>query len=1159
MVHSWHRLIFCRPFHGLGEGYRSCDSAVNCRAIFKSSAARTSALGVHFRLSLPVLLVLAGLLICLSSAIVFAQVGNYDGRPVASVEVTLEGTPPDASAQAEFKSMLKVVAGTEYSAANTRQSLHDLFASGRVASARVEIDETPAGGGRLTPIRVRFVVQRQIVIAGVTIPKFETTGTPIATDEIKARLNLLEPGRRLSIAAIERNADEIQIYMRDRGYYHATVEHEENPTPSDATGTRRIVVFTITPGEQARVGQFGINIPGFDTAAVQPSLKLQPGAPFTRDLLGDDLNRIKQALIAKGYMAPQLRDPQVTLDSEKNEINIELTGSTGPLITVSILHYNLSEKQQQQLLPIKREGAFDFSVIEEGDRRILNKVQQQGYFFADLTFTCTITPPVPEMGGEIGTEESCANIDPSRLDGHTINVVYDVNLHRRLRLTDIRITGTNKLTVADILPQLKTRKASGLAIIPFLGAYGRGYTSNTMLEEDRRTVEALMQDLGYRHAEATVLQGISPTQDNLIITFDVKEHTLTRVADIQIEGEKAFSDDRLHQEITIVKDAPYSRSQIRADSDRLLNLYAREGFIDAEVRPSIDELPPKSGDEQVRVVFTVSKEGSRATVNEIIVNGVTGNLSTQDSKRAAIRRAIPLATGDILRADRITEAERALYVTDAFRQVLISQQYAGDGPNGTKRYDIIIDVEEKRPRVIEYGGGYSSDTGALGLLELTNVDFMNKLRTAALRIRASQRQQLVRVEFLDPRFFHYRKRQFAPLGISAQYLRDSTITRFFRSTIDRGTFGVVQRFDEKGNPIDQFGNRVGQPTIDRLTFGIETQRVLSQKSHSILFLRYNYEDVRLRNIESLLIKDILRQDEVVRLSRFGTSFVYDTRERCERRLPGAVYGEDETVRGGEVCRYNQVDATRGQFLTADYSFAAKALGGNTSFSRFLSTYHTYYKVDQMRKTVFAGNLTVGLAQVFSPTDRNGNGRIDDFDHLLPISERFFSGGSTTLRGFGYEEAGPRQVIVPQGIFRDSSGKIIGINPFTVPIGGNAMVVMNLEARVPVTPDVQVVPFYDGGNVFRSVSDIVHPKPITPSGNFIEDVNAQNLRVRWSHTVGLGFRFRTPLGGALAVDYGWLVNPSNFLVPQNLNKAKPPTTAIYRLHQGQVQFRFTQTF
>lgn len=1088
---------------------------------------------------------------------VHAQVGDYEGRPISAVEVVLEGTPADASAQAEFRTMLKVSAGSEYSAVNVRQSLHDLFASGRVASARVEVSEAQPGGGRLTPIRVQFIIQRQVVIAGVTLRLGITTGTPIARDEIRARLNLLEPGRRFSITAIERNADEIQAYLRDRGYYDATVEHSEIPDPSDVSGTRRIVVYIVTPGPQAHVGTFDIAITGFDPNVVRPSLKLQPGAPFTRDLLGDDLNRIKQSLIAKNYMAPRLEDPRVEFNAEKNEINIKLEGKVGPLVEVSFPNYNLKESKQQKLLPIKREGNLDYSVLDEGARRVRNDLQEQGYFFADVTPVCTVVPPTPNTIDN-GTKETCENLNPSELDGHTIKIAYQVNLRRRLRLTDIRITGTNKLTTEDILPELKSRKASSFAFLPFLGGYGRGFTSTTLLEQDDRTVTALMNDLGYRRADVSVLQGISPTGDDLIITFQVNEGPLTRVAEIAIQGEKAFPEDRLRNEITIVKDAPYSRSQVRADNDQLLNLYAKEGYIEAEVRPSVDDLPPKGGDEQVRVVFNVVKEGAKAIVNDIIVNGVTGSLSTQATKRAAIRRAIPLSPGDTLRADRITEAERALYVTDAFRQVLISQQPAGDAGNGTKRYDVIVDVEEKRPRVIEYGGGYSTDTGALGLLELTNVNFMNRLRQAALRIRASQRQQLIRVEFLDPRFFQYGRRQFAPLAISAQYLRDSTITRFFRSTIDRGTFGIVQRLDENGNPIDEFGNPVGEPTINRLTFGVETQRVLSQKAHSILFLRYNYEDVRLRNIESLLIKDILRPDEVVRLSRFGTSIVLDTRQRCERRVPGTVPGEDETIRGGELCRYNQVDATRGHYLSADYSFAAKALGGNTSFSRFLGTYHTYYKADQLRKTVFAGNLTVGLARLFTPRDRNGNGRIDDFDLLLPISERFFSGGSTTLRGFGYEEAGPRQVIVPQGTFRKPNGDIVGLNPFTVPIGGNAMVVMNLEARVPVTPDVQVVPFYDGGNVFRSISDIFHPKPITPTGNFLEDLNAQNLRVRWSHTVGLGFRFKTPLGGALAVDYGFLLNPSRFLIPQNLNTANP-TTAIYKLHQGQIQFRFTQTF
>src|SRR5258708_25546850 len=60
---------------------------------------------------------------------------------------------------------------------------------------------------------------------------------------------------------------------------------------------------------------------------------------------------------------------------------------------------------------------------------------------------------------------------------------------------------------------------------------------------------------------------------------------------------------------------------------------------------------------------------------------------------------------------------------------------------------------------------------------------------------------------------------------------------------------------------------------------------------------------------------------------------------------------------------------------------------------------------------------------------------------------------------------------------------------------------------PYTTLFRSVPFYDGGNVFRSISDVLHPKPITLTGNFVDDVNAQNLRVRWSHTVGLGFRDR----------------------------------------------------
>jgi outer membrane protein assembly factor BamA len=210
--------------------------------------------------------------------------------------------------------------------------------------------------------------------------------------------------------------------------------------------------------------------------------------------------------------------------------------------------------------------------------------------------------------------------------------------------------------------------------------------------------------------------------------------------------------------------------------------------------------------------------------------------------------------------------------------------------------------------------------------------------------------------------------------------------------------------------------------------------------------------------------------------------------------------------------------------------------------------------------VFAANAILGLANLFNPRDRDDNGTIDEIDLTLPISERFFSGGSSTLRGFGFEEAGPREVIIPVGVFHDENGEVISLNPFTVPVGGNALAILNLEARIPVGRSLQVVPFYDGGNVFRRVGDLFGKgdETVVPPMNLLDGIKAANLRSHWTNTVGLGFRIQTPLGGALAVDYGLLLNPPEFLIPQQApNFDAPP--AIYRTKRTQIHFRFTQTF
>jgi outer membrane protein insertion porin family len=1113
--------------------------------------------------------------------------GKYEGRNISAVEIAIEGAPPNPDIENNLRAALTVAPNTSFSSVRVRESLENLFKSGRVSRARVEVYESGAND-----VRLRFVAHLQLLVSSVEI-QFDTAGAAqnnnaaVSVDDIRGRVNLLQPGARVTESALRSNADAIAAYLRDRGYYRAEVNYTTQP---DATGTRAVVSYRIRLNEQARVANFTIDIPNFSTAKVYQQLTLKPNAVFSRVALNNDVERIRQALISEGYLAPQLSEPQTTINETGNAVTITLKGTTGPKVNVAVHGYKISSKTEQQLLPIEREGTIDPSAIEEGRRRLQNKLEQDGYFFANVSYSCSVLPSnaaaraptnnttsnaannnvsnAANANAANNSQDTCETLNPSDLNGRTVEIAYNIEPGRRFKLTDIRIEGTNKLIYDDVSSSLRSREANALGFIPILG-YGHGYTSSDLLEQDRQTIQNRMrQDLGYLQATVSVRQGVSLNGDDLIITFVVNEGPLTRVNNIQIVGNKIFTADKLNQErctppptatniiVTSragevaagannafeacnIKGAPYSQTLARTERNRLIDFYSRNGYTDTKVQFSTQSAPDApNGDKQINLIYTIT-EGSQSYINHIVVNGL------QNTKRAALLRAITLREGDVLRPDQITESERILYATDAFNEVTIRAEPSVETANGIKKQDVIINVTERQPHVLDYGGGYSTDNGPLGIFEIQDTNLRGTLKQGAIRTRASGNRQLVRLEYFDPRFYRYgtiddpkKTYQFAPLTLALQYQRDTSVTRFFRSTIDRGNGGVVQFFDQQGNLVNQFGQPAGVPSVNRFTFSAETQRVIDPRSRSILFLRYAYEDVRLFNIESLLIQPILQPDRVVRLSRFGASFARDTRDR-------------------------QLDSTRGSFLTADYSVSMRQLGGNISFNKFQTAFSRYQKLDFLssgqRETVLAGNLQFGVANIFNPRDRNQNGIIDQTDQTLPISERFFSGGSTTLRGFGFEEAGPRAAIVPPPRqFFDQNGKPVTLIPFAVPIGGNALLALNLEARIGVTKIIQIVPFYDGGNVFQSIHDIFkHPERqvinVGAMGTQASMLDAAIVRSEFSHTVGLGLRFKTPFG-PLAVDYGYQLNPMEFVLQQ---QGLPDS--LIRIKRTQIHFRFGQTF
>ena len=1095
------------------------------------------------------------------------DLSRYEGRTVESVTLDVEEASLDAAATAELRARLRIAAGSVFSAVLVRESLEALFDTGRVADARVEARDAAGAGADGRPrVALRFLLRPRVSVERVEFTIHSTPGADVSEDELRSRVTLLEPGKRLNDAALRENAEAIVAYLHDRGYYRAEVSYD---TRLDATRTRSTVVFDVRPGAATAVESFTIDVKGFEgapLAEVRRELRLQPGEQFTQAALGEDMARVRRAVLDTGHLAPRFEEPEIRLDSAANRIAVTLRGSVGPKVTVNVTGYELSEKRRRELLPVEREGTIDYSAIVEGERRIRNRLQSEGYFFNEVTATCAVVPPLAPPPDTLGAEfNPCELLNPDELANSNVTVTYEVTRGRRFKLTEMRIEGTDRLSIEDVDADLRTQTANVFGVIPLLG-YGRGYTSEDALERDRRLIEARMRDMGYRDAVVSVRQGITLESDNIIITFDVREGPLTRVADIEVRGNQIYTSGQLRDarcalgalpregtpaglppdEGCLIVGGPYSRTAARADGERMRGHYVQHGYVEAEVQVSLDELPPASnGDAQVRLVYQIN-ESDKFHINHIYVNGLVR------TKKEAVLEAIPLREGEVLRGDELAESERALLNTaEAFQQVLIRTEPAPDGPYGKKQRDVIIDVQERKSITTEYIVGFSTDTGALGGFELRNSNLFGRLRQGAIRTRASRQQQLARFEYFDPRFRRYGGKSFAPLTLSVQYQRDTSVTRFFRTAIDQGTNGIVQRFDEDGNLIDELGQRVSGPSINRFTFNAETSRDLeyeltpagAQRKRTTLFLRYNYEDVRLFNVESLLIANVLRPDQKVRLSRFGASLARDTRDR-------------------------QFDPTRGDFLTVDYAFAARALGSNLSFGKLNLGYRRYYALGRLRDTVLAASAQLGIASILDPSDRNGNGVIDDPDRRLPISERFFSGGATSLRGFSFEEAGPRVVapfctfgpqpgpvpnsnpppafLPPCGTFRDREGKAVEINPFTVPIGGNAVAVVNLEARVALTRNIQVVPFYDGGNVFDRARDLFR------SGN-CEAGRDPNSCQKWTHTVGLGLRLKTPLG-SIGADWAYLLNPPEFVVPQFGGG-----TALHRLRNNQLHFRFGQTF
>jgi outer membrane protein assembly factor BamA len=192
-------------------------------------------------------------------------------------------------------------------------------------------------------------------------------------------------------------------------------------------------------------------------------------------------------------------------------------------------------------------------------------------------------------------------------------------------------------------------------------------------------------------------------------------------------------------------------------------------------------------------------------------------------------------------------------------------------------------------------------------------------------------------------------------------------------------------------------------------------------------------------------------------------------------------------------RDDPTDSRRGTYNSLDLGVASKAFGSQTDYFRLLGRNSTYHRIGG--KLVLARMLSFGFLSTLRTSPD-----LPPSPQDIPLPERLFAGGASVHRAFPENQAGPRDLVTG------------------FPLGGKALLAVGTELRFPLWgQSISGVLFHDAGNVYSSLPDISFRARQRSKADFDYMV----------HAVGIGFRYRTPIG-PVRVDFAFGPNTPRFV-------------------------------
>lgn len=231
-------------------------------------------------------------------------------------------------------------------------------------------------------------------------------------------------------------------------------------------------------------------------------------------------------------------------------------------------------------------------------------------------------------------------------------------------------------TKVDIVRFAGNKSFSRRALLDLVQVKPGAPAVNGLLDEDARVLENFYRNEGF--FDVQVEKGLGVVAGKVVVTFYIQEGFRAKVADVVVQGNSAFSIERLRQILKLSAGTPFSLSVVKSGAQSLRNFYLNSGYPFVTVQDSVER------QDTLVVVRYVIEEGPRCYIKEVRVRG------NKTVRTATVLRTLEIKPGEVFSRRRLEEAQRRVYVTKIFSRVLFYVARDSLAPDSViVRFDVV--------------------------------------------------------------------------------------------------------------------------------------------------------------------------------------------------------------------------------------------------------------------------------------------------------------------------------------------------------------------------------------------------------------------------------------------------------------------------------------